>query len=480
MQKNDGLTEKHLFEKYDRELNFLESKWKSPLRNVEREFLKKQGRSMTDFDRYALGKQLEAWDSYKKMLPEAMSQNYLGRVLPNMIDIISSVYVTSIMPAIATIQPMSELVGVVFYKTLYVDGVQTFDWLGRRAWGPAADTQLASDRVENYLIGTLAASTGGWLTVVSHLKPERTNYRRGTLHVAINDQTTGLRVIDGLTDSEGNIFGPKGLTGFADPINGDIHVEVVPDGTGHPRVGDRVLVTYGYDMEADMTKIPKATFKLTNKTIEARIFMIEGQWGLITEYALQKRFGRAMDVEVANDLRAELNAEIASVAVDMLYRNMVGKSTHAADPGTASPYEHRMMFPDVINKATMKIVANAGKGKVSYMICGADVWTALKLLPGYKALETGAELGPHVAGVLDNEITIIKANSPDLVPDNQAIAGYRGANWFEAGLVYAPYLPLFLTGTVAVGSAFQKSEGAAHAAGLECVVPGLLTCISIE
>ena len=466
------MNEKLLLEKYEREMNRLYEKYKGPINNVANAFRSRQGRSMNQFDVYALGKMLENYRQYIRMIPETVSQNYLGRVLPTAMDIIAASYVTSIMPAISSVQPMDELVGVIFYKTNYVDGNQTFDPFGKRNWG---SDQFASDLVQDELLGTLAAGSGSiYLDCTGVLAKH--GCRKGTLIVKIMH---GAAVVaTGISDSDGQIYGPHGLTGSVNPDNGNVTVELLHEEEVGATVGDQVLCTYNFDFEANITNVPKATFKFTDRTVRARIYMLEGQWGLITEYTLQKRFGRAMDVEVANDLRAELNAEVASSAIKTIYSNAVGYIEYSKLPtvGGTSAYEHRMMFRDAINNATNKIIDNVGKGRVSYIIAGGNLFTIIASQPGFKFFETGTEIGPHIAGQLD-DVTVIRAVSNNLVPADEGVVGYRGANWFESGVVYAPYLPLFITGTVQIGSAFQQAMGAAHAAAIEMVVPAFATRI---
>lgn len=467
------MDEKLLLQKMQKKTDRLYEKFRGPIDNVARAFSSRQGRTMNQFDVYALGKMLENYQSYIRMIPETVSQNYLGRVLPTAMDIIAASYVTSIMPAISSVQPMDELVGVIFYKTNYVDGSQSFSPFGQRNWG---SDQFASDFVQNELLGTLAAGSGSIYLDCSGTLAKH-GCRKGTLIVKIMHGTTLL--VTGVSDSDGNVYGPNGLTGSYNPDNGNVTVELLHDEAVGATIGDSVYCTYNFDFEANITNIPKATFRFTDKTVRARIYMLEGQWGLITEYTLQKRFGRAMDVEVANDLRAELNAEVASAAIVALYQNLVGEVTYPKTPAPGtSAYEHRMMFRDCINNTTNQIITNIGKGRVSYIIAGGNLFTVLASQPGFKFFETGSEIGPHVAGQLD-DITIIRAVSNNLVPADEGIAGYRGANWFESGVVYAPYLPLFITGTVQIGSAFQQAMGAAHAAAIEMVVPEFTTKIRL-
>jgi hypothetical protein len=467
------MVEKMLLEKYQKKTDKLYEKFRGQIDNVANVFKKRQGRSMNQFDVYALGKMMENYSSYIRMIPETVSQNFLGRVLPTAMDIIASSYVTSIMPAISSVQPMDELVGVIFFKTNYVDNNQTFDPFGKRNWGV---DQFASDFVQDEVLGTLAAGSGSiYLDCTGVLS--KNGCRKGSLIVKIMHGTNLL--VTGVSDSDGNVYGPNGLTGSYNPDNGNITVELLHEEAVGAQVGDRVLCTYNFDFEANITNIPKSTFRFTDKTVRARIYMLEGQWGLITEYTLQKRFGRAMDVEVANDLRAELNAEVASAAITTIYQNLVGEVTYPKNPAPGtSAYEHRMMFRDCINNSTNQIIANVGKGRVSYIIAGGNLFTILASQPGFKFFETGSEIGPHVAGQLD-DITVIRAVSNNLVPADEGIAGYRGANWFESGVVYAPYLPLFITGTVQIGSAFQQAMGAAHAAAIEMVVPAFTTKIRL-
>ena len=138
-------------------------------------------------------------------------------------------------------------------------------------------------------------------------------------------------------------------------------------------------------------------------------------------------------------------------------------------------FEHKQELKDVISRAEGTLFANAGRGVVNYIIAGVTACGILSNLPGFvKSQFSGS--GPHVYGTLDG-ISIIR--SP-LTTTNYMYPVYKGTGFFDAPIVYSPYMPLFVTNTLPTpNNLLSKSGIAAVWAGLKVVVPQFCTRIII-
>jgi hypothetical protein len=478
--------------KIERKAEYLYENYRDKIDSVVNLFDRRNVRQFSRYDAYALGQMLENFQTWYDYIPESIAQDNLGKVLPVALDLISASYATSIMPTIASIQPIEDKVGVIFYKKMLAGqdrqgvhkGDVLLDQFGKRNW--LANADYASDKVYRETFCTLPDGGGG-------LPPETNGVYSKTLayHPALA-RTVTLEVFDeseidnpvcrkAIDDGEGNLYGP-GIQGTINYTTGEVSFKIY-DNTGlvggASGTGDYVKISYNNDIE-QLDNIPKISWQTVHDTIEAIIFMLAGDWGIVTEYALQKRFGRTMDEEVAADLVSEINAEVATSAIREIVRNCPNFIDWSATPpvGT-SAYEHKLSFIDAIETASTKIHDTAGRGTVNYMLASSTGLVYLATQPGFRKVATGTAMGPQVYGFLNDNITIIKVPGVDLVAPNTIYCGYRGMNWFEAAVVYSPYLPLFVTDTVAIGSALRRERGVAHSAGIKVVAPVFTTKINI-
>ena len=441
-------------------------------------------RKFNRFDAYALGKMLENFEMWRKSMPESIVMDNIGRVLPVALDLISAAYSTSIMPVLASTQPIDELVGVIFYKKMVAgsarQGVTVGDTLltefGQRDWNKLSD--YSSNQISNELLTLLPDVAAGvkYAALTTDYKP----VIKRTFEITILDTSAADVVLrSGVDDGNGIIYG-QGLWGDIDYDTGVINL-IITDATlpNALAAADKVVISYQTDIEL-AANIPKVSWQTVDDTIRARTFMLEGNWGLVTEFALQKRFGRAMDEEIATDLVSEINAEVASSAIKAVVAacpNYVEWSD--TPPAGTSAYEHKLSFIDAIESASTKIADTAGRGTVNYMIAAGTGLVQIATQPGFKKVATGNAMGPQVYGILNDSITVIKVPGTDIIAADRIYCGYSGSNWFEAAVVYSPYLPLFITDTVAIESSLRRSRGVAHAAGIKVVAPVFTTCIRI-
>jgi hypothetical protein len=385
---------------------------------------------------------------------------------------------------------LDEIVGIIYFKSLtagttrqgVTSGNTLFNPTGLRSW----DTNASYS--SNYIYretGDEAVKAESAGDLVSAHTLNNLPVMKGSVTVEVMDSDGSTVHVTATDDRAGGISGYNTSNGISlvGTINYTTGVVALTLGGSTGILAEDVdyfAFSYDVDMESDPTAIPQLSWNLTDATVRAEQFLLEGQWGVITEFVLNKRFGKAMDVEIANDLKAEINAEVGATAIQKMYAAMQGTNTWSATPPSGtSAYEHRMMMRDIISDAGNTISGNAGKGKVSYLICGNTALTYLRSQPGWSELQSGDEIGPHIVGMLD-KIVVIKAGDTNLVPAAEMIAGYRGANWFESGVVYAPYLPLAVIGPHTVGSSLHKASGAVHVAAVHVAVDDFITKISLS
>ena len=255
-QQFEKVAEKY-FKKYPEHMKVLE---KSPLARVK---------SISTYDYYALGKMLEQWDVVVKICEASVgSISDLG-LLPRVAhDVITINYGTSPMAVIASIQPIDEELGNVYYKTISARTSR-----GNKSANEAivnVDTGMqevpqgyASAKISDEDVGDGDGSS----TAVVNTTLANTPVRKGSVTVRA---TIGGSVVTG-TDGHieqlgltGTIIGDGILSGTITYATGAIVVEfdTAPDN------GTNITTTYQADFEAasDITTIGT---ELTTKPIRA-------------------------------------------------------------------------------------------------------------------------------------------------------------------------------------------------------------------
>jgi hypothetical protein len=462
------------------------------------EYNKRHVKQFSRFDAFALGRMLENYETWLQMIPEDVARDNLGRVLPIAMDIISAAYATSIMSVISSIQPIDDEVGIVFFKRMTAgttrQGVTAGDALlgeyGYRDWNK--NGSYASNYIQREAF-CLLHDAGAGVPDLTHADYSRNHVDnlpvlKRTFTLEILDAATGLVLRSAVDDGGGtnnsnigNIYG-TGITGTINYTTGATEfalTDVTGLVGGTTGVGDLVKVSYETDIEL-LANIPKISWETVHTEVKARTYMLEGDWGVLTEYALQKRFGRAMDEEIASDLVSEINAEVTTAAIaEIVAQCPTHVDWDATPPEGTSSFEHKLSFYDAIEAASTMIADTAGRGTVNYLMAAGSGLTTIATQPGFRKVATGSAIGPQVYGILNDTITVIRVPGTNVVSPSVIYAGYRGANWFESAVVYAPYLPLFVTDTATVTSSLRRAKGVAHAAGVKVVAPSFITSIVI-
>ena len=92
-------------------------KYRTQVEGLEKSLLSKV-RSISHYDVAALGLQLDQFEAFRTMCEEDGNTNLLGK-LPNIaLDVITLIHGTSIIPVVASVQPIEEEQGIVYFKNM--------------------------------------------------------------------------------------------------------------------------------------------------------------------------------------------------------------------------------------------------------------------------------------------------------------------------------------------------------------------------
>ena len=431
---------------------------------------KTRGVKTEDF--YVLGKQLENFEQWKSFVETNGGQSDLG-VLPNIaLDVISAAHTQSVIPLFASVQPIDEVQGTIWYRNIVAktnrgnlqNGEVTVDAKSGRLHIPS---QYAGSEIKNEDTG----AKGDGKTKEFTFKVKYAPVLKRTIVVTVEGSN-----VKGLDDGDGNIIGLGIAKGSVNYETGAVSVTF----TDAPADGATIFISYESDFEG-MNEIPTVQTDYVSKIVKARSFALRSEIGLFKSYQLSKRFGTDPDEIIAKDLVQELNAETSNAAVMTAYLSAQGNIVWKKTPPQGVSYtEHKLTFFDALAEAEAQILGQAGRfnGGTVYL-AGQSAAAVIRTMPGFRPAEIqNAVLGTHYFGDLDGKPVIRTMG----IPANTIVVISKGSGFFDAPVVFAPYLPLYVTNMMSGmdHNPLKAQKAVAMQAAIDAPVSTLMTKITIE
>lgn len=467
-------------------------------------------------DEYNLGQQLDNYKKYESYVAENSSASSLG-VLPRVaLDLISATYALSIAPQLASVQTLDEAQGLIYFKKTFThgypltaqnglpalpedrwmdaDGKFEGDKTFNGAWKKFLDTRSrpatgADDKLEADTLtaknfdATTFNALKGWQSSPTAYMSERQFVIAADGKARIKYGVGNLRwntpINVRLVNKDGKIEDIVGITagpGQLPTFYGQVAVTAAQDG------GDIVLtipsgyqggVAYDVDFEK-APDVPAIEYSLDSKVVSAEIIGLKEMLGTFKSFQFNKRFGKAASDEILADLTGHMamaESEKVLAAYVRCANNWKAITWNLNKPTGISEYEHRQSFLYAIQAASAAIGSRAGKGRANKLVAGYVACQYIASLPGFRLAPQTNLVGPHVYGTLENDgITVIRSNT--IVAPNEVICAYSSDNSpFEAPVVCATYMPVFLTDTMPVAeNPFQTQRAIASWKAIEPVV----------
>ena len=214
-------------------------------------------------------------------------------------------------------------------------------------------------------------------------------------------------------------------------------------------------------------------FSIEKATVTARSRALKAEYTMELAQDLKAVHGLDAESELANILSAEILAEINREVIRTINQKAIlgAQSGNVAVKGTFNlltdsdgrwNVERFKGLLVQIEREANQIAKATRRGKGNFILCSSDVATALAaagVLDYAPALSTNLEVddtGNTFAGVLNGRTKVYI--DPYSTTTDYVTVGYRGTNPYDAGLFYAPYVPLTMVRAVGQ-SDFQPRIG---------------------
>lgn len=428
--------------------------------------------SVSNYELMALCMQLDSFGEYRKFCEGANKLGNLGAIPQIALDVITASQAASILPLLASTQPLSEESGIVYYRNIHA--MQNAGGYRRNQIisGPLmrdvpGDGTLGSQRKHVVLTQTAAGTQQYTGNVGTHvpLRPYR-------FELAIQ---LSSGILHGKDNGQGQIVG-FGFDGTIDYETGVWAIEFKRD------PGETADLEAMYDIDTDATNdIDSIQAALQSKPIKAQIWALKSDIGAFSSFAFNKRFGASANQEVANDLTDEITRIMNTAAVLEIARNMLPSFVEwdVRAPAGVSYAEHKLTFIDALAAAEANLHNQSGVNGVNRMIVGSAAAAVIAGMPQFQRdvnAPSGVSVG--VFGTYDN-VPVIRASG--VIGDDDIILVSNSGNYFNAPLAYAPFMPLMITDTVqSATNPFRGTQAAGVWAGLTSVNPAAATLLKIK
>lgn len=286
---------------------------------------------------------------------------------------------------------------------------------------------------------------------------------------AIGDDTTAKEAQFNEADS--------GYTGAGrNPVNGtDVGTSGVTVGNDQPTPGtsdasstDPFAADFGYGVgmhttlaemlgeEADWAKM---SFTIEKMSVEAKSRGLKSEYSVELAQDLKAIHGLSAEQELASIMSTEVTNEMNREIIRRTY-NMAILGAQESDIATPGTYDldvdsngrwsverfKGLMFQ--IEREANAIAINTRRGKGNWIICSANVASALAMT-GLLDTAGNTKVTPGNVDPVGNLFVgtmngMIKVYVDPYVTIDMCVVGYKGANAYDAGAYYCPYVPLTL------------------------------------
>jgi hypothetical protein len=227
-------------------------------------------------------------------------------------------------------------------------------------------------------------------------------------------------------------------------------------------VGSVAMVNYEYDLEANPFQ-PEVTLSIDSDSVSAVTRKLKTSWSL--EAAQDLKSVHNIDAEstltdlMADEMVAEIDRELindliiaAAIRATHNFATAAGASVNFTDRNIALLYKV-LEVANIIHRTTLR-------GPANWMVTSSDISSKFEQMNDFKASDVlateGYDVGITNAGTLQGKLKVYK---DPLFPNCKILLGFKGNSVLDAGMFYAPYIPMLSTPTVLDPNSFTPNKG---------------------
>jgi hypothetical protein len=446
----------------DRLSQMLEAKWHKLVHKIEDPWVRRTQCFLLENQAGYIASKLLAESTGTVNVPDFVKYVFpmIRRVWPNLIanDLVS-------------VQPMTAAIGGIFYFE-YKAGTTKGSITAGDNLVENFDRYYTSSYVFEHQIGALGSSNYTGTVPFFPVQPYST-YRTG-IEFTSSVAATPVRIYDG--DGTGNLQGDEGAASTI------VYATGVYDVTFTGNTDAAVKVSYFCDMEAKGANVPEIYADISLTPIKAQNRKLKMIWSSEAADDFKSMVGIDAGAQLvaggSSEMRLETDREMI---MDMYGSNTTYTGTFDATvPAGINAIDHYSNILTKMNKISNQIFTGTNRGPANWQVVGSDVSNIVSQLEKHGDFKSVFTLNPapvgqgtggrpsfdlprgptgygiYQLGLLQSRWAVYL---DPLFPANKSLLGLKGPTPWDAGYVYAPYVPFQLTGTFMDPGDFTSRRG---------------------
>ena len=221
--------------------------------------------------------------------------------------------------------------------------------------------------------------------------------------------------------------------------------------------------------------IPEINVQLKSEAIVAKTRKLKAQW--TPEFAQDLNAYHSVDAEaeltgiLSQYISMEIDLEILDMLIENAFTTEYWSAVNNQAVGASGVTNSNLNFFNTqggwfqtlgtkLQKVSNKIHQLTLRGGANFLVTSPTVATILESIPGFAADGDGEKMefnfGIQKIGSLNSRYKVYK--NPYMT-ENVILMGYKGAQFLEAGAVFAPYVPLIMTPLLYDPETFTPRKG---------------------
>lgn len=332
-----------------------------------------------------------------------------------------------------------------------------------------AITALGSANATNS--GTLAFHDGGGI-------------RPGTVALSL-EITTGPAVVTFVDNGNGAFIAGGGVTITSSSIDYQTGAWTITINLETFTTAAANVAVYRWDSEGSQS-IPQVDIQIVTNTVQTERRALKINYSKEAMQDVMSEFGVSLEPNLVAGAAEQMNYEIARQVIAEIWQvSPVASTFDLKVPSGISQQEHFRDLIFNINSASNSIWARTQKGYGNWLVIDEGFANLIESLPA--SLFVAAPMPPsvhglHFIGTLLNRYRVYKDLHLDKEPGAQGVGnmlmGFKGANFFEAGFVWAPYQLMYTTSPLETAD-FLTQRGLASRYATKMVNPDMYARIDL-
>lgn len=214
--------------------------------------------------------------------------------------------------------------------------------------------------------------------------------------------------------------------------------------------------------------IPQVTVEFSKTAVEAGTRRLAARWSVELEQDLKNMNGLDIDSELTNamsyELQAEIDREMAIRMIQVALNAGAGNGYsfwYAASADARWLGERNRDFYSKIIVEANRIAIRNRRGAANFIIATPRVCAILEMLPEFQWMSVAGNVNTQPNGIakvgnLGGRFTVYRDTRTDAqfltgartTALEYALLGYKGAEYYDTGIIYCPYIPVMIQRTI--------------------------------